>query len=205
MSETIENNNTNTAPAPASNPAPAPAPAQGKVWTDEYVQGLREEAKTNRLARKAAEAKLKALIGLKDDEDIDDAKITAYQTKIQNDLSGALQKANDRLILAELRSLEGYDHKLIERLMTDKSGIKVGDDGTVTGVKEAVTALETEFPQIKLEKPAAPPPSGGSNPLGAGAGTERSRLEAELAEAQKSGSTALAVSLKNRLFNLTKP
>ena len=44
---------------------------------------------------------------------------------------------NDRIIKLELQSLDGYDHKLLERLI-DLSGVKVDEAGTVTGLKEAV-------------------------------------------------------------------
>ena len=152
----------------------------GKVWTDEYVTGLREEAKTNRLAKKAAELKLKTLIGLKDDEDVDDTKITAYQAKQQDAITAAMQKANARLISAEIKSLEGYDSKLVERLL-DKSKLKIDDDGNVTGLKEAITALEVEFPLIKKSAPAG----AAANPPLAGAKTPQDDYDDAMQEALK--------------------
>lgn len=125
----------------------ASTPAQGKVWTDEYVQGLREEAKNHRLAKKAYEAKLRSLLGLKEDEEISDDRITQYQQSQSKAIEEAILKANDRLIKAEIKSLEGYDTKLVERLL-DKSKLTINEDGTVTGLKEAVETLATEFPQI---------------------------------------------------------
>lgn len=138
----------------------------GKTFSEDYVKTVREEAKENRLARKAAEqeaiaikAKFKKLIGLKDDEDFDDAKITAYQARQQDEITNALKKANERLLLAEIKSLEGYDYKLVDRLL-NKATITVTDTGEIKGLKEAVEALTVEFPQIKKVAPAA----GGANP-----------------------------------------
>jgi len=184
--------------APAAPPVVTPPTApQGKVWTDEYVQGLREEAKTNRLAKKSAEAKLKTLLGLKEDEDIDDAKITAYQaslTKAQND---AIAKANARLITADIKSLEGYNAKLVEALI-DKSKVTIADDGT-TNVKELVAALEVEFPQIKVGKVVTPPGNPPPSDL-----SEVQQLEAEYNAAMKKGDMPTAVALKNKLFALSR-
>lgn len=181
---------------PITQPAPTPSP---KTFSEDYVQTLREEAKTNRLAKKAAEAKLKTLIGLKDDEDIDDAKITAYQNNLTKAQNEAIAKANARLITAEIKSQEGYDVKLVERLL-DKSKLTIGDDGSVTGLKEALTALEVEFPQIKIAATATP----GVNPPNASTLTEVQQLEADYAEAMKKGDMVTAVMLKNKLFALSK-
>lgn len=165
-----------------------------KVYPHTYVKSLRDENKDLRLKGKAAEAKLKTLLGLKDDEDIDDAKITAYQnnlTKAQND---AIAKANARLITAEIKSQDGYDVKLVERLL-DKSKLTIGDDGSVTGLKEALTALEAEFPQIKIGTPATP----GVNPPNPQLG-ERETLIAQYNDAEKRkdivSMTAIAAKIK---------
>lgn len=195
MSEETTNPTETTVTPPATTPATPPAAPTGKTFSEDYVQTLREEAKTNRIAKKAAEAKLKTLLGLKDDEDIDDAKITAFQAKHQVELSTALQKANARLISAEIKSLEGYDAKLVERLL-DKSKLNISDDGTVTGLKEAVAELEKEFPQIKLTAPATP----GANPPGADTLTEAQRLQADYDAAMKSGNLAAAIAIKNKMF-----
>ncbi len=135
---------------------------QPRTFSEDYVQALREEAKTNRLAKKQAEAKLKLLIGLKDDEDYDDAKITAYQNNQNAKLEAVMKKANERLIAAELKALDGYDTKLVDRLI-DKSKIKIDEDGKITGLTEELATLEADFPQIKVvgkrqETGTNPPP-----------------------------------------------
>lgn len=190
---------TGTSAAATGSPAaiPAPAAAQGKVWTDEYVTSLREEAKENRLARKASEAKLRAVMGLKDGEDATDERIAAYVASRENALKEALSKANDRLITAEIRGMDGYNPKLVERLL-DRSKIKVADDGTVTGVKEALEALEKDFPEIKKATsgttPPASPPAAGVNPPPGSSGklTPQQEYEAAFAAAQKAPNDSMA-------------
>ena len=113
-------------------------------------------------------------------------------------IAATLQKANDRFILAEIKALDGYDTKLVSRLI-DKSKLKVGDDGEVVGLKEALAELEKEFPQIKIAAQATP----GANPANTG-GTALSELQSQYAEALKTGNGALAVALKNKIFAMTK-
>ena len=151
-------------PARKDPPADPPKPT-GTLFSEDYVKQLREEAKDHRLAKKAAESKLRTLIGLKEDEDVDDKKITAFQTQQQQAIATALEKANNRLLSAEIKSLGGYDHKLVERLL-DKSKVTITEDGNVEGLKEAVEALTTEFPAVKIPAKGgggANPPSGGGN------------------------------------------
>ena len=159
----------------------------GKTFSEDYVKTVREEAKENRIARKTAEAevvavkaKLKKLIGLKDTDDLDDTKIAEYQTAQEAKLGEALKKANDRLLQAEIKSLEGYDAKLVDRLL-DKSKVTIADDGTITGLTEAVKALETEFPAIKI----ATAQTGSANPPIQGSLTEKDQLIEQYNKAEK--------------------
>ena len=147
---------------------PATTPPPGKTFSEDYVHTIREEAKENRLARKAAEdankanmAKFKALLGLTEEDNLDDAKIAEYQKKQTNDLTAAMLKANARLITAEIKSLDGYNPKLVEALL-DKSKLEIGEDGIINGLQEAVEALGVEYPEIKMQKAAPgvnPPPA----------------------------------------------
>lgn len=190
--------NTNPTP-PAANPAPAPA-AQGKIWTDEYVQALRDEAKNNRLQKRAYESHLRTLMGLKEGEDIDDSKVAQYKASIDKASADVLTKANERLILAELRGMTEYNTKLAEKLV-DRSKINVAEDGTVTGVAEALTALALEFPEIKKANPSTPP----ANPANAGNGaSELEQIQTAYDDAVKNGRTAEAIALKNKLFEAQK-
>lgn len=145
-------------------PQPQPTPPQGeetKVYSADYVKALREEAKNHRLKASNYEKSIRAALGLKDDEDIGDIakRLTEREAK-------TLKAANDRLIAAELRALEGYDHKLLSKVI-DLSGVKVDEQGNVTGVKEAAEAAAKEFPAVKLgtKQPYVPPnpgPTGGN-------------------------------------------
>lgn len=172
----------------------------GKTFSEDYVKTVREEAKENRLARKAAEAeviavkaKFKTLIGLKDTDELDDSKITAYQSAQEQKLTTALQKANERLLQAEIKSLEGYDAKLVDRLL-DKSKVTIAEDGTITGLAEAVTALETEFPSIKIVVKA-----GGANPPPDGKKTVEDDYNEALTAAQKDPANS---TLRQKVFQL---
>jgi len=200
MSEDNTNTETTTTPAPATIPAVTPQTpaAQGKTFTEEYVVSLREEAKSNRLAKKNLEAKLRNLIGLKEDEDIDDAKITSYQAKILQDNATAITTANNRLIQAEIKNLEGYDTKLVSKLL-DKSEVKIADDGTVTGIKEALAKLELEFPQVKTNTPGSP-----ANPAGAGAVTEKQKLIDQYDEAEKQRNFPLMNQIRDQIKRMKK-
>lgn len=132
------------------------------TFSREYVEALRGESKGTRLELKAAKdsekgyiAKLRAIIGLNENDEVNDAAIAAYQTKLQQDSTNAISTANNRLILAEIKNLQGYDIPLLSELL-DKSKIKITDDGTVTGLTEAVEALATKFPSIKINQTQNP-------------------------------------------------
>lgn len=177
-----------------------------KVFSEEYVQALRDEAKNNRLALRATEAKLKDVIGLKAGDDLDDAKIEAYKASREKQIADAIGTANERLVLAELRAQTGYNTKLVEKLI-DRAKITVKDDGTVSGVVEALAALETEFPEVKktvAPPPTTPPTTPPANPPAGGPGSEAEQLRTALADAQKSGKTAEAVAIKNKIFDLDR-
>lgn len=180
---------------------PPVVPPQGQTFSEDYVKSLRDEAKAHRLTAKQHETTLRGLIGVKDG-DITPEHITAYQASQTKAGTDALAKANDRLITAEVKSLEGYNHKLLEKLL-DRTKVTIADDGTITGLKEAAEALALEFPEVKK---VATPGAGGANPPGAGAGlTEIQQLEAALAAATTANNHPLMIALKNKLFELQKP
>jgi len=173
----------------------------GKTFTEEYVTSLREEAKGYRLAVKKLNAQIKSVIGLKDEDEISDDKINSFKTAMEQSIKNAEAKANAKLIAASIKELTEYDSKLIDRLV-DKSKLKINDDGTVEGLKEAVEALAAEFPQIKKTQTQAP--TGGANPPGGGTKTELQQLEETYNAALKAGNMGLVVATKNRLFELSK-
>ena len=175
----------------------APEP---KLFSEDYVKTIREEAKENRLARKAAEEerdnlalKFKDVIGLKPEDPLKDESITLYKENLTKNMNTALEKANERLLQAEIKSLDGYDVKLVSRLL-DRSKVTIEEDGTVKGLKEAITALEEEFPQIRKGTQ-----NGGANPPPNNA-TEVEVLEQKLKQAHKDGDALSIVSLTRQIF-----
>lgn len=177
--------------------AKAPEP---KLFSEDYVKTIREEAKENRLARKAAEEerdnlalKFKDVIGLKPEDPLKDESITLYKENLTKNMNAALEKANERLLQAEIKSLDGYDVKLVSRLL-DRSKVTIEEDGTIKGLKEAITALEEEFPQIRKGTQ-----TGGANPPPNNA-TEVEVLEQKLKQAHKDGDTLSIVSLTRQIF-----
>ena len=153
-------------PAPAAEPAPTPG---GKVFSEDYVRTLRNESAGHRTTAKKYEAALKTVFGIDADAELGDdleGHINALNQRNEAAQQNALKKANTRLIVAELHSRDGYDHKLLEKVI-DLSKVTVDDDGTVKGLDEAIKAAETEFPAVK--KSNVPPPYAGgtgSEPAG---------------------------------------
>jgi len=134
-------------PKPAE-PTHTPTPT-GKTFTEDYVLNLREESKNYRISAKTNEAALRSVLGLKDGEEIGDVheRIAVMQKDRENAINDALSTANKRLISAEIRALDGYDHKLLAKVI-DMSNVKVDENGDVTGLKEAVEAAAKEFPAV---------------------------------------------------------
>ena len=179
---------------------PEAKPPEPKLFSEDYVKTIREEAKENRLARKAAEEerdnlalKFKDVIGLKPEDPLKDESITLYKENLTKNMNTALEKANERLLQAEIKSLDGYDVKLVSRLL-DRSKVTIEEDGTVKGLKEAITALEEEFPQIRKGTQ-----NGGANPPPNNA-TEVEVLEQKLKQAHKDGDALSIVSLTRQIF-----
>ena len=80
-----------------------------------------------------------------------DAKKAQLPPEKQDELDKALQRANDRLIAAEVKTV-AIDLKIVDAeaalALMDKSQIKVNDKGDVTGVKEALEALAKAKPYL---------------------------------------------------------
>ena len=111
-------------------PTSEPTPAAGKTYSEDYVTALRGESANYRTRAKSYEGALRTVLGLKDGEELGDlnARLSAYQQNQTKQQSAALEAANKRLIGAEMRTLEGYDHKLLEKLI-DLSNVKVSSIG----------------------------------------------------------------------------
>lgn len=105
----------------------------------------------------------------------------------------ALQQANDRLIRAAFvaeAAKAGAVHPEDAFALADKAGVKIADDGAVTGAAEAVKALVDGGRLVMSGRPQAPPLDGGEG--GGNRPTEKpkSLSEDELLIAHKMGLTA---------------
>lgn len=119
------------------------AQEDAKTFSADYVKALRDESKGYRQRATGTEKAIRTAFSLKDDEEIGDIeqRIKARETSI-------LQAANDRLIAAEMKGLEGYDQKLLSKVI-DLTTVKIDDKGNVTGIKEAAEAAAKEYPAVK--------------------------------------------------------
>ena len=108
-----------------------------------------------------------------------------------------LRKANDRLIAAEIRETGAriglIDPEAAFTLM-DKSGVKVGEDGSVVGVKEALEALTAAKPYL-VKTAAASAGTGSTGNFPRTGGDNSADYAARLDEARKSGNHGLATSI----------
>lgn len=149
------------------------------TFTSEYVSALRNESKGYRLAAKANEQALRTLLGVKENEELGDvnSRIATFQQK-------AVQAANLRLIQAEIKALEGYDSKLLEKLM-DFSKVAVDAEGNVTGLKEAVEAVAEEFPAVRKKQETQTVSFGVSNEGGSQAQSINQKMNAVIRAARK--------------------
>jgi hypothetical protein len=142
-----------------------------RVFSEDYVKALRSEAAENRVKTKNLEKKLKNVLGIKEDEAVEDwdTVITTYKTNLQKTQQEQLEKAKELLFQAELKKLENqYNLKLVNKLL-DKSKIIVDDDGNISGLQEALKELEKEFPEIVKNNQS----NGGANPVLDGKKTDR--------------------------------
>ena len=170
MADPIETNSTPQEPTPTPAPAPTPEPtptATPKIFSEDYVKALRNEAKSYRVAGKSYESALKKLFNLSDDEELGDIdkRITDFNARQQKAIDEANNKMNEWLINAELQKAigEDYNEKLTRKLI-DYSAIKV-EDGKVTGIKEALEALAAEYPEILKQNAPQPAPGTGSSKI----------------------------------------
>lgn len=140
---------TTTTTDPATNPANTDPTNTDPTNTDPATQTTASEQSTELETLKATnttyENTLKTIFGVKDGEELGDvAQRMADYNKAVETKSVAV---NDRIITAEIKSLQGYDSKLLAKVI-DRTDIKVSDDGTVTGLTEAITAAEKEYPAV---------------------------------------------------------
>ena len=170
----------------AGTPEAEPAQQAQNTFTSEYVSALRNESKGYRLAAKANEQALRTLLGVKENEELGDvnSRIAAFQQNAANQQQQVVETANLRLIQAEIKALEGYDSKLLEKLM-DFSKVAVDAEGNVTGLKEAVEAVAEEFPAVRKKQETQTVSFGVSNEGGSQAQSINQKMNAVIRAARK--------------------
>lgn len=117
---------------------------------------------------KAYESALRRIFGMKDGEKLGsiEERITALEKKNEE----IIAQAKESVINAEIRALSGYDGKLLARLI-DRSKLTVDETGKVQGLEDAVKAVETEFPSVRLPKEKEHKPFVPINPADGGTDT----------------------------------
>lgn len=138
----------NNDPKPGADPTP-------QTFSAEYVSDLRSESAGYRTRAKNYETALRSVLGLKDTDELGDvnARVSAFQQNLTTQQQAARQAADKRIIGAQMSSLEGYDVKLLEKVI-DLSDVTVKDDGTVEGLQAAAEKAAQEFPAVKISRPA---------------------------------------------------
>jgi len=119
--------------------------------------------------------------------------------------AAAIKAANERLIKADFKLAAAgvnirQDALEDAFLLADKAGISVGEDGAVSGVKEALDALVAAKPYlIEVVAPNKPKQIGDPNNP---AQEQRQTLEAQLDDAKKRKDFGKVVELSNKLSAL---
>lgn len=144
-------------PTPESKPAPTPtepkpadadAIAGALLESLEKLQRRKEPSLVKSYAEKygLSESELTALL-----EKAKAEKAAELPEAVKKQIAEATEKANGLLIAADVKSL-GAAMGLLDAetalLLLDKGKVKVDEDGKVTGVKEALEALQTDKPYL---------------------------------------------------------
>lgn len=123
---------------------------------------------------------------------------TAIPADVQRQIDERMRTADNRLISAEVRAV-GAELNIIDIdaafALMDKSGVKVGDDGSVTGVKEALEALATARPWLVKQAASSPSGTGSTGNFPRGNGGENADFASRLAAARATGNNTLAAAI----------
>lgn len=127
------------------------------------TQATEPSAQTDSNAEKLStyETALRKIFKVGDGEELSD--IDGRLTEFQAEHERLISVAKDKLITASLNALEGYNTKLLARLI-DRSKITVDKNGNVTGLEEAVKAVSKEFPDVIAKKESEKKPFVPINP-----------------------------------------
>lgn len=122
---------------------------------------------------------------------------TAIPADVQKRIDERMRTADNRLISAEVRAV-GTELNIIDIdaafALMDKSGVKVGEDGSVTGVKEALEALTAAKPYL-VKAAAASSGTGSTGNFPRGNGGENADFASRLAAARATGNNTLAAAI----------
>ena len=122
---------------------------------------------------------------------------TAIPADVQQRIDERMRTADNRLISAEVRAV-GTELNIIDIdaafALMDKSGVKVGEDGSVTGVKEALEALTAAKPYL-VKAAAASSGTGSAGNFPRTGGDNSTDYAMRLAEARKNGNNTLAAAI----------
>ena len=199
--ETMENNQQNTqqtqTPAPATQNAPAPTVDVEALAEALSARQQRAERSVIKSYAEQSGISVDELTRLVDDYKAQQA--AAIPADMQARIDAQMQAANERLIAAEVRTVGAALHLVdidAAFALMDKSGVAVGEDGSVTGVQEALDALAAAKPWlVAQQQPPTPSGTGSAGNFPRGTGGEQSDYAARLSEARKSGNQTLAVSI----------
>lgn len=122
---------------------------------------------------------------------------TAIPADVQKRIDERMRTADNRLISAEVRAV-GAELNIIDIdaafALMNKSGVKVGEDGSVTGVKEALEALTAAKPYL-VKAAAASSGTGSTGNFPRGNGGENADFASRLAAARATGNNTLAAAI----------
>ena len=122
---------------------------------------------------------------------------TAIPADVQKRIDERMRTADNRLISVEVRAV-GAELNIIDIdaafALMDKSGVAVGEDGSVTGVKEALEALTAAKPYL-VKAAAASSGTGSTGNFPRGNGGENADFASRLATARATGNNTLAAAI----------
>lgn len=131
-----------------------------RLWQHPRFKSLNERAKkADELEKAQSEAEEKRLADNKKFEELAN-KRAAERDEIKTKLTNSIQ---DNRIITEASKIGVVDVEAVLKLV-DRSNIKVADDGTITGVEEAVKSLVEGKPYLKGGKPNTTTIGSPSNP-----------------------------------------
>lgn len=115
--------------------------------------------------------------------------------EVQSTIDARMRAADERLMTAEIREV-GAQLGLVDAqaafLLMDRSGVSVKEDGSVTGVREALEELVKSKPYLVGQSPSFGTGRTGNFPR---TGSEGADYVSRLAEARRIGNNALAAAI----------